>query len=777
MRNFQGRLILSFLLCLVPIMAFGEDLYKVEIDSRQEANALNATGVEAIFRLPDGYLVMVGNDQDRLIEESALKFELIAADIDKSQMALNNRFDDFNKGRFPVLFEQSGVTIYRVDPSVFYDKSRSQGIAPIKAENLPIIYKEPITPNLKGAMLEIDLDSLVSLVEYDSLVSYIDRLQAFDPRVTGTAANISSRNWIKMKLESFGYDSVEYDTFYANIYGVNTECYNVVTRKEGSLFPDCQIVVGAHRDAVPGSPGADDNGSGTAGVLEMARILKNVETNMTIVFVLFDGEEQGLHGSWHYANAAGLAGDNIIMMFNMDMMAFYQNSTQAKVYHGATTEFSQLWIDLADSLNYLNLTGYDAGTISASDHHPFDQNGYDVCFPFEDIFSTVYHSPQDSSTYMDFDYYTRMLQVSLATVGYVDIFYTPQPSLSITYPSGRPDQLLPGVENNVEVEIEGVNFGILVPGSGTLHYSVDEATFESSSLNELGGGLFEAVFPALTCDSRIEYYISAEEDSVGVVYSPDPTNPFSVPVASQMIVEFDDNFENYTGWTTSGNASAGLWNRGIPAGGGERGDPPTDYDGSGKCYLTGNIYGDSDVDGGQAILISPTFKAVGINSQISYARWFSNNFGGSPYEDVFRIYLSNDNGLSWTQIDSAGPTDDAAGGWIEKFIYIADFLAPTEQMKIRFIASDLGGGSVVEAAVDAVKVVSYNCAFICGDLNGDTDVNILDVTYYINYLYKEGPAPDPIDASDVNNDGNSNLLDITYLIGFLYDDGPPPNCP
>ncbi|MEW5924002.1 MAG: dockerin type I domain-containing protein, partial [Candidatus Zixiibacteriota bacterium] len=67
--------------------------------------------------------------------------------------------------------------------------------------------------------------------------------------------------------------------------------------------------------------------------------------------------------------------------------------------------------------------------------------------------------------------------------------------------------------------------------------------------------------------------------------------------------------------------------------------------------------------------------------------------------------------------------------------------------------------------------------FICGDVNNDEAVNILDVTYLITYLYKGGPAPIPPESADVNNSGNINLLDVTYLITYLYKSGPDPTCP
>jgi len=69
------------------------------------------------------------------------------------------------------------------------------------------------------------------------------------------------------------------------------------------------------------------------------------------------------------------------------------------------------------------------------------------------------------------------------------------------------------------------------------------------------------------------------------------------------------------------------------------------------------------------------------------------------------------------------------------------------------------------------------CEYVCGDANGDTIINIFDVTFLISYLYMEGPAPDPIEAGDANGDGTINIFDVTYLIAYLYMEGPEPICP
>jgi hypothetical protein len=67
--------------------------------------------------------------------------------------------------------------------------------------------------------------------------------------------------------------------------------------------------------------------------------------------------------------------------------------------------------------------------------------------------------------------------------------------------------------------------------------------------------------------------------------------------------------------------------------------------------------------------------------------------------------------------------------------------------------------------------------FVCGDTNGDKQINIADVVYIINYIFKYGPAPVPAEVADVNYDGNVNVGDAVYLIGYIFKGGPEPNCP
>jgi Zn-dependent M28 family amino/carboxypeptidase len=94
---------------------------------------------------------------------------------------------------------------------------------------------------------------------------------------------------------------------------------NVVATKRGTTRPDEIVVVGGHYDSVPGSPGANDNASGTATTLEAARVLAGIPTARTVQFVLFAAEELGLFGS---AAFAAERRQGVVAMINLDMVGW-----------------------------------------------------------------------------------------------------------------------------------------------------------------------------------------------------------------------------------------------------------------------------------------------------------------------------------------------------------------------------------------------------------------------------------------------------------------------
>ena len=150
---------------------------------------------------------------------------------------------------------------------------------------------------------------------------------------------------------------------------------------------------------------------------------------------------------------------------------------------------------------------------------------------------------------------------------------------------------------------------------------------------------------------------------------------------------------------TDPGLTAGAWDPvpSVPIGGGDRGDPPTAYGGSGKCYLTDNTDGDSDVDGGETRLDTPAFDLTGYSdARVRVQIWYDNAFSAGS-TDVMLIQLSNNNGASWTTMETWGQSPHV---WVEHKYRLGQFLPLTSQMRVRFIASDFGTGQVIEAGVD-----------------------------------------------------------------------------
>lgn len=288
--------------------------------------------------------------------------------------------------------------------------------------------------------------------------------------------------------------------------------------------------------------------------------------------------------------------------------------------------------------------------------------------------------------------------------------YTSRNPIHIFLPNGGPDVIPPGDSFTIDVEINEIT-DIYVPGSGKLFYRYAGGSYIESPLELISGNLYQGTFPPAICGDEPEYYFAAEGEVTGMIYCPPdaPSEVFSTFVGQKTIV-LDDNFEADLGWTVenSPGLASGAWERGEPIGGGVRGDPMDDFDGSGKCYLTENGEGDTDIDDGTTWLISPTMDlSNGIDAKIKYALWYTNHFGNDPYNDLFKTYISNDNGANWILVETIGPKTTV--GWNEHSFMVGDFVTPSNQVKVRFEASDLNEGSVVEAGIDAFYSYILDC--------------------------------------------------------------------
>ena len=195
-----------------------------------------------------------------------------------------------------------------------------------------------------------------------------------------------------------------------------------------------------------------------------------------------------------------------------------------------------------------------------------------------------------------------------------------------------------------------------------------------------------------------------------------------------------DELESDLGWIAglpSDSASTGLWERGEPIGtasGGQAANPGADFTpGAGtQCYVTGNgggSGGTDDVDDGLTTLISPRLDLSDtLDPHVRYARWFADL---SEDDDAFQISISNDDGQSWVPLETL--PGQGFNAWDTSTFRVADFVAPSDAVRLRFVAEDDPNNSVVEAAVDDLEILSFSSdpqLFALGSLELGSDLQL-----------------------------------------------------
>jgi len=145
---------------------------------------------------------------------------------------------------------------------------------------------------------------------------------------------------------------------------------------------------------------------------------------------------------------------------------------------------------------------------------------------------------------------------------------------------------------------------------------------------------------------------------------------------------------------------------------------------------------------------------------VEYARWFSNNQGANPNVDVMRVEYSTDGGSVWNQLEVVSNNSNA---W-SRLNYRLDLLrTPTATMRLRFIASDIDPGSIVEAGVDDFRIYVRGCPFTA-DFDNDGDVDSDDIVAF----FAAWDAGEP--AADYDNSDSTDSDDVIAFF-TLWEEG------
>lgn len=319
----------------------------------------------------------------------------------------------------------------------------------------------PNTINYKPGSITLrdDISDIISQVDLDSLEAFVQRLQDFGTRNAYKTGAVEAQNWILSKFESYGLATELHDFSMPN--GAASD--NVIATITGTEYPDEYVILGAHYDSYAGGdyePGADDNATGTAGILEAARILSQYDFTRSIIFATWSGEEYGLYGSSAWASEAAEDGMNILGYFNIDMAGYLEPGDDIHtdiIAPASANELKQFYKDVCAV--YLPDFQIFNGALSGgdSDHTSFNNNGYQGIFPFEDSqnYSPYIHSTNDiiGPSVNNFEQHMTFVQATIASV------------VSLSNQLARPQNLLAMAgDQQVDLEWEAVD--------GTEYYNI-----------------------------------------------------------------------------------------------------------------------------------------------------------------------------------------------------------------------------------------------------------------------------------------------------------------
>ncbi|MCK5467018.1 MAG: M28 family peptidase, partial [Cyclobacteriaceae bacterium] len=371
--------------------------------------------------------------------------------------------------------------------------------------------------------------SILEEMSIDTIIYFARELTGdVETIINGTPYTILSRNkyqpgndmaanYIQQKLEFYGLE-VHNQSF-------SSSGRNVYAIQPGTEFPNQKYILCAHYDDMPSgslAPGADDNGSGTVSVLEAARVLSQYSFPYTILYALWDEEEQGLVGAEYFAQNAASQGDSILGVINMDMIAYDSNDDGNADVHTRPIASSD---DLKDKMLEnnslyginLDLDVIDPGS-SYSDHAAFWASGFGAILLIEDDndFHQFYHTVNDLISRYNQSYFEKMAKLSIATFATLAlnldlrIMHTPIASRDNT----------DDIECTAEI-ITGLNIGSGA-GAPRLYYRLNLGNEWSEFFEVIGSEAninttYNFTIPGQSLGTIVQYYIAAQDDQESIV--------------------------------------------------------------------------------------------------------------------------------------------------------------------------------------------------------------------------------------------------------------------
>jgi hypothetical protein len=330
----------------------------------------------------------------------------------------------------PIILDKGRYLLVDLDPGQATELNVGEvpcyTVRPLEDNFVAFDVRQP--PAVRAAAIPWVQD-LVDRVSLATFQADLEHLVAFPTRLSPTSHYDEASRFAEETFSAMGYEARRESI----TVGANSS-HNVIATKPGTLGTTDLILVTAHLDSINGedgaaglAPGADDDGSGSAGVLEIARALKDRSGLHDLEFVLFGGEEQGLHGSRQYVAALDTATRaRIRAVVNMDMIASLNTPTPpvtptvtpTVLLEGATV--SQAVIDgLAEAAaTYTGLTVETSLNPHDSDHVSFIDADIPAVLTIEgaDAVNEHVHTARDTLDRINFALALEVLRMNTAFV-------------------------------------------------------------------------------------------------------------------------------------------------------------------------------------------------------------------------------------------------------------------------------------------------------------------------------------------------------------------------
>ena len=307
-----------------------------------------------------------------------------------------------------------------------------------------------VVPTPEASTLAITYDpviaGLISQVTQSKVDTYVKNLSGVNPvTIGGSSYTIQTRYTASgtpiEKATQYIYEFMQGKGLAASYHNWSASGYtsrNVIGEITGTTNPSEIVLITAHLDDMPSgslAPGADDNASGSVGVMVCAELLKQQLFRRTVRFVVFTGEEQWLLGAQAYSDMVYQAGQNITAVYNMDMISYdgtggpdlrlHTRITSNPGYPGDLA-IANTFIDVVNTYSLSsNLTPIlDADGITQSDHSAFWNNGYSAILGIEEHdadMTPYYHTTSDTASTLNMTYFTNFVKAAVGTAAHLAI--------------------------------------------------------------------------------------------------------------------------------------------------------------------------------------------------------------------------------------------------------------------------------------------------------------------------------------------------------------------